>query len=84
MLLTTTTDLIIALIERKVATLKAFPNQRQIAVELEVLSKKASLYPVADDILQTCLPMYRPMSQTGRFELIDQSTHVKKPWWRFW
>lgn len=84
MLIPPTTDLIIALIERKVQSLKAAPQFRRAATELEALSKKASLYPVADDILQVCLPDYRPIAETGLFEVIDESTAAKKPWWQFW
>ncbi len=84
MLIPPTTDLIIALIERKVAILRAAPQFRRAASELEVLSKKASLYPVADDILQVCLPDYRPMAETGQFELIHESTAINRPWWQFW
>jgi len=84
LLIPPTTDLIIALIERKVAILRAFPSQLRTELKLESLSKKASLYPVADDVLQLCLPEYRPMAQTGRFELVDQSVKSQKPWWRFW
>lgn len=54
MLIPPTTDLLIALIERKVSTLKATPQFNRTAIELEALSKKASLYPVADDILKLC------------------------------
>jgi hypothetical protein len=84
MLIPPTTDLIIALIERKVQTLKATPQFMRSATQLEALSNKASLYPVADDILQICLPDYRPMTETGQFEFIDESTATNKPWWKFW
>lgn len=84
MLVPPTTDLIIALIERKVQTLKAAPQFRRAATELEPLSKKASLYPVADDLLQVCLSDYRPMAETGQFEVIDESTATKTPWWQCW
>jgi hypothetical protein len=84
MLIPPTTDLIIALIERKVQTLKAAPQFRRTATELEALSKKASLYPVADDILHVCLSDYRPMAETDQFEVIDESMATNKPWWRFW
>ncbi len=78
------TDLIIALIERKVAALRSIPQERGAASALETLSKKASLYPVADDILRASLSEYRPMVETGQFEVIDQSTQQAKPWWQFW
>lgn len=84
LLIPPTTDLIIALIERKVEALNATPEFKRAATELEALSKKASLYPVADDILQICLPDYRPMAATGQFELIDESARGNTPWWQFW
>jgi hypothetical protein len=84
MLIPPTTDLIIALIECKVETLKAAPQFTRAATELDALLKKASLYPVADDILQICLPDYRSMAEIGQFEVIDESTRAKKPWWQFW
>ena len=84
MLIPPTTDLLIALIERKVATLKATPQFNRTAIELEALSKKASLYPVADDILKLCLPDYRPMAESGQFEVINESSRNTKPWWQFW
>ena len=84
MLIPPTTDLIIALIERKVEALKAAPQFKRAATELEALSKKASLYPVADDILQVCLADYRPMAESGSFEVIDETTRTNKPWWQFW
>jgi hypothetical protein len=84
MLVPPTTDLIIALIERKVATLRAAPEFRRAATDLDALSKKASLYAVADEILQACLPEYKPLCETGQFELIDETTRTNKPWWQFW
>lgn len=84
MLIPPTTDLIIALVERKVEVLNSAPEFKLVARELEVLLKKAGLYPVADDILQICLRDYRPMAEQGIFELIDESTRGNKPWWQFW
>jgi hypothetical protein len=84
LLIPPTTDLIIALIERKVEALKGTPRLSRAATELDALLRTASLYCVADDILQICLPDYRPMAETGHFEVIDHSTRVNKPWWHFW
>lgn len=84
MLIPPTTNLIIALVEGKINTLKASPELRLASSRLEKLLMKASLYPVADEILKICLPAYRSMAESGQFELIDDTTPINKPWWQFW
>jgi len=79
-----TTDLIIALIEQKVKILKSVPRLSKSGEELSLLSQKASLYPVADDILQHCLAEYTPIASCPSFMLIDESAKCQKPWWKFW